>query len=122
LAEPVSLASSIVRPFVAGLREVFRSRLVWSALLGCGLWFFITLIVLVALVRLPPVQTAADTRDLTLRFAIGLAIGILISALNRNTYRHGGVAVFAAVAAVVFAVWLRSSESWSVPLLGLGIS
>src|SRR5262245_20862913 len=121
LVEPVSLAASVVRPFVAGLREVFRRRLAWSALLGCCLWSFITLIVLVALVRLPPAQAFADTSDLTLRFAIGLAIGILVSVLNRNTYRHGGVTVFAAIAVVVFAVWLRSSDSWSLPLLGLAI-
>jgi len=122
LAEPVSLASSIVRPFVAGLRDVLRSRLTCSALLGCGLWFFITLTVFVALVRLPPAEAATDTRDLTIRFAIGLAIGVMASGLNRNLYRHGGITLFGAVAAVVFAIWIRSSASWSVPFLGLGIS
>jgi 1-acyl-sn-glycerol-3-phosphate acyltransferase len=122
IPEPVSLANSIVRPFFSGLREVARRRLTWGALIGSCVWFFVTLTVGVALVRLAPAVVAEGTRDLTLRFVIGLGIGILVSALNRNTYRHGGVSVFAAVAAVVFAFWLRASESWGTPLLGLGIS
>src|SRR5262249_57823872 len=77
LPEPVSLANSIVRPFATGVREVLRRRLAWSALIGSFVWFFVTLTVFVALVRLPPAEITDGVRDLTVRFAIGLGIGIL---------------------------------------------
>ena len=121
LQEPEPLATGILRSFITGAKETVRSG-ARSALLGLFLWFFVLLAVTVSVARFVAHEADGGAGELTLRFLLHVSLGIAVSALNRNLYRHGGFVVFAALTVLALCLWLRFGESRTGPVLGLGIA
>jgi acyl-[acyl-carrier-protein]-phospholipid O-acyltransferase / long-chain-fatty-acid--[acyl-carrier-protein] ligase len=124
-AEPLSLREGLVRPFLAGTRDTIRQPRARSALVGLVLWFFVAMTCVVGVIRLSAAETGpeadATARDWTLRFGAAVLLGLLLAAINRHAFRHAWLVPYAAVAALVCALWLRFGESWQGPLVGLGL-
>jgi 1-acyl-sn-glycerol-3-phosphate acyltransferase len=119
VVEPLSLRGGIVRPFLAGTRDAVRERQGRSALVGLCLWFFVTLATFVVFVRVASLDSL-DAERLTFHALAAVAAGVLLSALNRNPFRHAGFIPFAAVAAVIACIWLRFGSGSEAALLILG--
>lgn len=116
----------IIGPFVAGVGEALRFRIAIAALLGLGVWTFLTGAVVVCLIRL--LIAADDPRpeqsveNFTTRLIAAALWGVVVSALNRNTYRFGWLLVYCAVAVFVCVMWLRWGDSVDGPLIGIGLA
>jgi len=122
LQDPDPLATGILRSFIDGAKDAVRSGPARSALVGLWSWFFVLLGVAVCVVRFAAPVAEGGAAELTIRLLLHTALGILISALSRNLYRHSGFIVVAALSALGFCLWLRFGEAWTGPLLGLGIA
>src|SRR5262245_38141542 len=124
-AEPLSLREGLVRPFLAGTRHTIRQPRAGSALVGLALWFLVCLVCVIGGVRWLAAETGPEAhttaRDATLRFAAAVLGGILFAAINRHAFRHAWLVPFAAIAALACALWLRFGETWTAPLVGLGV-
>jgi acyl-[acyl-carrier-protein]-phospholipid O-acyltransferase / long-chain-fatty-acid--[acyl-carrier-protein] ligase len=66
-------------------------------------------------------DTDATARDWTLRFGAAVLGGLLFTAINRHPFRHAWLVPYAAIGALACALWLRFGESWTGPLVGLGL-
>ena len=121
------LSDGLARPFLRGLRDTVRQPTARNALMGLVVAFFITLAVVVALIRVDaPRHIGEDleifARDSTVAFGAALVGGVLLAALNGHPHRNAFIVPYAATGAVGCLLWLRFGEAWDAPLIGLGIA
>lgn len=125
-AEFVPLSRGVVGPFAAGVRDAFRLRLAAYSLIGVWLWAFFAGAVVVYILRLvvafQDLRPESSVENFTTRFAGAILLGIVLSALNRNTYRFGWLIMYAVVAVSVCLAWLRIGYAVDGPLIGIGLA
>jgi 1-acyl-sn-glycerol-3-phosphate acyltransferase len=127
----------LLRPFLEGSRETLRHRRARSAFIGLLIWFFVALATTVGLVRIesavePQLSGTGDVPSIfvplspvaskTNRLLAGVAVGLLFTLANRYSFRHGGFVPYAAILALISTLGWRFGDSWSWPLLGIGLS
>jgi 1-acyl-sn-glycerol-3-phosphate acyltransferase len=118
----VSLAGGILKPFAAGVRDAVGHRRARHALVGLWLWSFVAVTAVTALTRFAAGDRPADPgiNWVARYFALAVAVGVVVSALNRHPYRHAGFALVGALVAAGSALCLRFWDSGTDPLIGLG--
>jgi 1-acyl-sn-glycerol-3-phosphate acyltransferase len=116
----------IVSTFVAGVGEGLRFRYAIAALLGLGIWAFVTGAIVVGVIRLviapDDPQPGASVENFTTRLVAAGLWGVVLSALNRNSFRFGWLLVFCAIAILACLIWLRAGGSVDGPLIGIGLA
>jgi 1-acyl-sn-glycerol-3-phosphate acyltransferase len=134
IANQISLKDGFVKPFATGVRDVFRHRRAWTALIGLAIWFFVFYGVVAVLLRVEVLAPRVPAQGLDIHgpdgrlweatwwFGVAILVGVLISRLGPHPFRHGGFAFYAAVLAVAACIWLRFSNSFGEPVLLLGMA
>jgi 1-acyl-sn-glycerol-3-phosphate acyltransferase len=123
VGESVSVAGGMLGSFAAGVRDSFKNRRAVSALIGLFIWFFVTTAVVVVLVRQRATGFVEENVRLdTLNLGFACLAGIVCGIVQRNPYRHAGLAFFASFLVAACCLWLRFADAWDWPLLGLGFA
>ena len=139
-AAPAPSPASLVKTFLSGRKEVFRSHRGRSALVGLWVWSFVALSAAVVLLQSEGQSALLRDREQhqgllshsSTNYYVGLSgswfatafmVGILLTTLNRHPYRHAGFVLYSALLALVSLLGLRYGESaaWPLPALGLAL-